>query len=113
MPSLFDRVAKNPFYVLDITPAASRMEIERMGQKWLALLGVESAAATTYDTPLGPFPRDAEAIRTALAQLRDAEQRVLWEVWWQGFSTAPSIRSACGFEHTHQIIGWRRSWRRP
>src|SRR5215470_5876730 len=71
----------NPFYVLEVATDATPTDVERAGQRLLALLAVGSANAQDYPTPLGPAVRDAEKVRQALAALRDPEQRVLHELW--------------------------------
>ena len=71
----------NPFFVLEIATDATPVEVERAGQRLLALLTVGSATAGTYHTPFGPATRDADRVRQALATLRDPEQRVLHELW--------------------------------
>ena len=71
----------NPFFVLEIPTDATPTEVERAGQRLIALLAVGAATAGTYRTPLGPAPRDADRVRQALAALRDPEQRVLHELW--------------------------------
>ena len=50
----------NPFFVLEISTEASRAEVERAGQKLLALLTVGRTAVEHYHTPLGPAIRDAD-----------------------------------------------------
>ena len=75
------KLAENPFYVLAIAPDASRIEIEREAQKLLGMLELGFEAAKTYATPLGPRPRTPEAVRAAVAALRDPYQRLLAELW--------------------------------
>jgi len=71
----------NPFFLLEVSPQASRTEVERAGQRLIALLAVGSASAARYDTPLGPATRDADAVRQALATLRDPNERAIQELW--------------------------------
>jgi len=75
------KLAENPFFVLAVSPDASRLEIEREAQKLLGMLELGFEAAQTYATPLGPRPRTAEAVRAAVAVLRDPYQRLLAELW--------------------------------
>jgi hypothetical protein len=75
------RIRDNPFYVLGLGPGASRAEIEREGQKLLAMLELGLAAAASYPTPLGPGERTPELVRTALAELRDPQRRLAHESW--------------------------------
>lgn len=76
-----DRIRNNPFYLLGLPPSASRAEIERQGQKILSLLELGAKQGATYATPLGRFPRDADQVRQAMAELRDPSRRLLHEVW--------------------------------
>jgi hypothetical protein len=74
-------VIDNPFYVLGLRPGASRAEIEQQGQKLLGMLALKLPAAAFYETPLGPRRRTEEAVRAALAALRDPNQRLQAELW--------------------------------
>ena len=76
----------NPFLLLELAPAASRDELERQGAKLLALLAAGVAGAAAYPTPLGPRERSPEAVREALAELRDPQKRTLHEVWARGLA---------------------------
>lgn len=74
-------VTENPFFVLELTPSCSLMDIERAGQKWLSMLKVGMAAARVYKTPVGEQPRDEDAVRRAMADLRDPalfEKMAFW-----------------------------------
>ena len=84
-------IADNPFFVLGVSTDASRIEIEREAQKLLGMLELGFAEAQTYATPLGPRPRTAEAVRAAVATLRDPYQRLLAELWARH---APPMSSA-------------------
>ncbi|MEZ4452364.1 MAG: hypothetical protein R3B09_23050 [Nannocystaceae bacterium] len=75
------RFADNPFYVLGVRPSASRLEIEREGQKLLGMIELGLRAASTYATPVGPRPRSADAVRGAMADVRAPERRILRELW--------------------------------
>lgn len=66
----------NPFHVLDVPATASRAEVERAGQKWLSML--ELGVASARQGPRGE--RTPEAVRTALAELRDPEKRLRAEL---------------------------------
>ena len=80
-PDSLDRIRGNPFYVLGLRPTASRMEIEREGQKLLGLLELKVASAAIYTTPVGPGARTPEKVREAMAALRDPERRLAHELW--------------------------------
>ena len=75
------KIAENPFFVLGVSPDASRIEIEREAQKLLGMLELNFADALTYATPLGPRPRTPELVRAAVAALRDPYQRLVAELW--------------------------------
>jgi hypothetical protein len=100
----------NPFFLLEVDPQASRTEVERAGQRLIALLAVGSASAARYDTPLGEATRDADAVRQALATLRDPDERAIQELWAQVI--APSREQACNesaaqpWEAARRALGW-------
>ena len=73
-------IAENPFYVLGLLPACTRMEIEREGHKLLSMLELRLSGAETYATPFGPEPRTPELVRAAMAQLRDPQKRLTHEL---------------------------------
>ncbi len=70
----------NPFFVLGLPPETARIEVERTGQKLLAQLEIGVSSIKTYTTPAGPRPRSPEAVREALAELRDPSRRLIWEL---------------------------------
>ena len=80
----------NPFFVLELAPQASRAEIERQGAKLLAMLAANVEGARTCRTPLGPLTRDADAVRAALAALRDPARRLGHEWWARGLMEGPA-----------------------
>jgi hypothetical protein len=75
------RFEDNPFHVLGLPPSATRAEIEREGQKLLAMLELGLASAATYATPVGRAPRTPDKVRGAMAELRDPEKRISHELW--------------------------------
>ncbi len=75
-----DRVRENPFHVLGVAPDAGRVEIELAGQKLLAMLEIGFAGIEQYATPLGPARRGPDEVRRALAELRDPQKRLSWEL---------------------------------
>lgn len=77
---LFDRIAENPFYVLGLTPAVTRTELEREGNKLLSMLQLGLKEAKTYRSPVGEHPRTEEAVRAAMAELRDPKRRLVHEL---------------------------------
>jgi hypothetical protein len=91
MSSAARRLSDNPLVVLGLGAGASRMEIEREGQKLLGMLELGFAEAATYATPLGPRPRTAELVRAAIAALRDPAQRLAAELWLCADAPAPPV----------------------
>jgi hypothetical protein len=87
-----DFATNNPFWVLELPATAAAMDIERAGKKWLALLEVGSPAALHYPTPSGPRPRSAEAVREAMAALRQPRLRVQAQAWleWHALLEVPN-----------------------
>jgi len=79
MPS--SHLANNPFYVLDLRPAASRVDVERQGGRHLSMLEVGIARAARFDTPVGEQERTPEAVRVAMAELREPDKRLRHELW--------------------------------
>ena len=73
-------LAKNPFYVLGLSPDATPMEIEREAQKLLGMMELDFPGVDRYDTPLGPLPRGRSDVRDAAAALRDVRQRLVAEL---------------------------------
>jgi hypothetical protein len=57
------------------------MEIEREGQKLLAMLDLDIAGAHAYDTPFGPRVRTHELVRDSMSELRDPQRRLAHELW--------------------------------
>lgn len=76
----------NPFLVLELPPEADREALERQGEKLLSMLAAGLAAARRYPTPLGPRERTPEAVREALAELRDPDKRLVHEWWARGLA---------------------------
>ena len=111
------RIVENPFLVLGIAPDAGRVEIEREAGKLLGMLELGLAAATSYDTPLGPRTRTPELVRAAAAALRDPETRLVAEVWARGLrgvaveaavAPAEADEAAAGWDGALRELGWSR-----
>ncbi|MDP2273459.1 MAG: hypothetical protein Q8K32_22155 [Archangium sp.] len=77
---LFERIAENPFYVLGVSPTASRTELEREGNKLLSMLQLGLKESKVYRSPVGEHPRTEEAVRAAMAELRDPKRRLVHEL---------------------------------
>lgn len=112
-----ERWAENPFFVLELTPGATRPEVERAAAKLLSMIEIGMKAAALYPTPLGPRARTPELVRLAIAELRDPERRAMHEAWWvdptpttpDDASTSPPRGDAtAGFTFdAPSILGWR------
>jgi len=79
------RHRQNPFLVLELGPDADGGEVERQGQKLLAMLAAQIAAAQSYPTPLGRSLRTPELVRAAMSELQDPDRRLLAEWWMRGW----------------------------
>ncbi len=103
-------LVENPFFVLGISPDASRIEIERETQKLLGMLELGFEAALTYATPMGPRERTPEMVRAAVAALRDPYQRLLAELWARhapvSLDEAPQAPAAAT-SGLRKRLGWR------
>lgn len=108
------RVLDNPFFVLELDPECSRAEVERAGQRLLAMVELGLAGADRYPTPFGQGRRDAAKIREAMAELRDPQRRLLHELWMRGTTGVdlvevdPDANELAGFESAPTSLGWRR-----
>ena len=71
----------NPFYVLALPVTASRIEVERAAQRWLAMLELGLSSAESSATPIGDQPRTTDGVRRAAAELRDPERWIEHELW--------------------------------
>ena len=79
------RHLENPFLVLDLPVTVGAGELERQGQKWMAMLAAGLDQAKHYTTPFGPRARTADLVRTAMAELRDPGRRLIHEFWATGW----------------------------
>ncbi len=66
----------NPFRVLGITVDASRMEVERAGQKLLAQLEIGAMSAKYVGEGEQRVQRTPEMVRAAVTALRDPDARI-------------------------------------
>lgn len=108
-------IEDNPFFVLGVTPEASRIELEREAQKLLGMLELGFAVARTYDSPAGPRPRTAETVRAAVAALRDPYRRLVAELWARHVpphqaADAPTtaVPAPVGRPGLRRALGWGR-----
>jgi curved DNA-binding protein CbpA len=107
------RLLDNPFYVLELAPDCSRAEVERAGQKLLAMLELDLGGAQVYASPIGSGRRDAAKVREAMAELRDPQRRLFHELWVLGRPWAarldPTIvepAAEAGFCGARNTLGW-------
>ncbi len=116
IPELRARLLENPFYVLELAPDCSRADIERAGQKLLAMLELGLSGADRYATPLGDGRRDTAKVREAMAELRDPQRRLLHELWVARPTGSEAISSDAhlddevlpSFPNAPSTLGWRR-----
>ena len=99
--------ADNPFLVLGVPVTATRLELERAGQKLLAQLTIGATSAKSYRSPLGVHERSEDGVRAALAALRDPEQRVFFELTWLDPEHAAPCEPAFAWPLALRSIGWR------
>ena len=98
----------NPFFVLALSVTATRMEVERQGQKWLGMLELGLDAAKVYETPFGVESRTVDLVRSALAELRDPAKRLVHELWAQMPQTAASPGSEpLQWREGRRVAGYR------
>ncbi|KIG14757.1 hypothetical protein DB30_06343 [Enhygromyxa salina] len=114
-PEIRARLVDNPFYVLELAPDCTRAEVERAGQKLLAMIELDLAGGPTYPTPFGSGRRDAAKIREAMAELRDPQRRLFHELWvlarpWAGETAGLAHADGereLGFSAARSALGWR------
>ena len=103
---LFERIAENPFYVLGVATTASRTELEREGNKLLSMLQLDLKEAKVYRSPIGEHARTAEAVRAAMAELRDPKRRLVHEL----LASLPiSLKVPQGKGPSAQTVKWPRA----
>ena len=82
-----DPLIDNPFFVLELTPTASAMDVERQGKMLLAKLELGLEAAASYPSPIGRRTRTPDDVRRAMQALSDPRRRLAVEP----FATARCI----------------------
>jgi hypothetical protein len=103
-------LAQNPFFVLELSTNASRMDVERAAQRLLSLLAIGASAAKRYQCPLGVFDRDEDAVRQAGATLRDPKRRLAWEFWAELPGELTTGESIAAWPEALRSIAWRGPW---
>lgn len=103
------RIVDNAFRVLGLSPRSSWPEVARTAEALLAALEAGDPGASSYDTPLGPRPRTAGAVRVARARLRDPDERIQQEIWWEAPARgrASSVGSVDAWPRAAAAWGWR------
>lgn len=102
---LFERIAENPFYVLGVPTTASRTDLEREGNKLLSMLQLGLKESKTYKSPVGEHERTAEAVRAAMAELRDPKRRLVHEL----LASLPVAVSVPKPEAAADELKWKRA----
>lgn len=106
------RWKQNPFFILDLEPSASNLEVERAGRKLLGQLELGLQSARFVETPLGSLERSADDVRRALAELRDPRKRAEHEVW-AGIGreelpeSDPRESASAPWKEAMRAIGWK------
>ena len=103
---LFERIAENPFYVLGVAVTASRTDIEREGNKLLSMLQLDLKESKSYRSPVGDHVRTAEAVRAAMAELRDPKRRLVHELL-ASLPVSVAVPSAAGAKKNE--LKWARA----
>lgn len=99
-------LADNPFFVLELTPSCSGMDIERAGQKLLGMLALGLSSAKTYKTPVGKRLRDEDTVRRAMADLRDPAKHEAYAFWvtpeiWRASEVGAAAPSVVAWADAH------------
>ncbi len=105
-------LAENPFFVLELPPTATPMEIERQGKKLLGMLELELASAQTFPTPYGAKLRTPERVREAVQLLLDPARRLPFEPW-AAWTPSSSSSSSSAPSSTTPIDASAMTWWRP
>ncbi len=82
MDSFSTLLRKNPFFILDLSPGVSAIEIERQGRKILGMLELNIKNASCYSTPWGRRNRSVSDVRLAIAELRDPIRYQFHQFWF-------------------------------
>ncbi|MEQ1569624.1 MAG: hypothetical protein ABMA64_28575 [Myxococcota bacterium] len=105
------QLGANPFDVLGLRPGATSVEIERAGQKLLAMAAAGFDEVKVCHTPFGPRPRDADDVRRALDALRDPRRRQLY-AWWAELPPAEEVAAVpdpnAPWTDALAALGWER-----
>lgn len=72
-----------PFWVLELTPAASLAEVEKAARELAGKLRLGMKGADQFAWPGGTAARDEYLLREARARLIDPNTRLACEYWYQ------------------------------
>lgn len=103
------RFTADPFIVLQAPSTATRRELDVAASALLEALA--RGDASRYPTALGERVRDADAVEQARYELRDAEVRILHEVWARLPTRRQPLLRADGpapWRGGERALGWRR-----
>lgn len=106
-PSAFDRLAINPFWVLDLPPSATGVEVARAAKKIEMMLAAGAEGAELWSCPFGSGRRDLDLVRWAQHELREPPRRVFWEFLASPLAPVapgPGVPAA-----VEAALGWRRT----
>ena len=100
------------WYVPAVVPVPVILAVRTGVAATLGVVELDFADAKTFKTPLGPRERTAEAVRAAVAALRDPYQRLLAELWARNappvYELAPApeniVDAPTGLRRS---LGWR------
>lgn len=81
MATIATLLKQNPFYILDLSPGATAIEVERQGRKILGMLELDIKGVAHYSTPWEIRERSITDVRTALAELRDPKRYLFHRFW--------------------------------
>lgn len=109
------RLMRNPFYLLELNADCSRAELERAGQRLLAMIELALPGSERVETPYGVTTRSADDLRQALADLRDPERRLVHELWFRSrpWTAMPPVgagepEALRPWTRARAAFGWRR-----
>lgn len=94
-----------PFFVLGVSPEASRADIERAAQRWLGELALGREPAKHYETPFGPMLRTEDLVRAAAAELRDPRRRAVHE-WIARMPTGAAATGDAAWPDALWVLGF-------
>ncbi|MCH9685766.1 MAG: hypothetical protein K0V04_30315 [Deltaproteobacteria bacterium] len=96
----------NAFFVLGLTPRARWPQVARAAEALLLALQAGDPGAEMYATPLGPQPRTVRAVQRARARLRDPDERIQHEIWWEAPSRQAAARTAADDAWPQALGAW-------